>query len=461
MRLTSIILAAGKGTRMKSPLPKVLHPVAGRPMIERVITAVKKAGADEIRLVVGHGQNLVKQVVEPLGVQCFIQSEQLGTAHAVIAAQPEGLEGAVLILNGDHPLIQAEDIHSFVKVFKEEKCDLAVITAKLKSPEQMGRIIRQNGNLMAIVEAKDASVETLKINEVNTGIYLIKAAVLNEFLPHIHNYNANKEFYITDLVSICIENRKKVHGILSNERIASGVNSQKELARATRQLYKQKAVRLMDEGVIMIDPKTCYIEDYVEVGVGSVIYPNVFLRGKTKIGSYCVVESNSFLSDATIGDSVQIKAGSYIEKSLLENKVSVGPYARIRPETHLLEESHIGNFVELKKVVFGKRSKAGHLTYLGDAEIGDDVNIGCGTITCNYAVDKKKYRTKIGHRVFVGSDSQFVAPVVIGDDAVIGSGSTITKDVPAKALAVARAKQIVKENYSPKSINDKNDKEEK
>lgn len=449
--LTFIVLAAGKGTRMKSVLPKVLHPVAGRPMIEKVINAAKKAGANDVRVVVGHGQNLVKQVVEPMGVSTFVQENQLGTADAVRSAQPDSLTGDIVIMNGDHPLIQPEDLIEMMKQFRELKSDLAVVTVKVKKPGEFGRIVRHKGDLVAIVEAKDASAETLKINEVNTGIYLVKAKILVEYLPQIQNNNAKKEFYLTDLISVCIENKHKVHAIQSHVRVSVGVNNQAELAKATRYIFRSKARKLLEDGVILIDPRTTYIEESVQVAAGSVVYPNVFLRGETKIGSYSVVESNCFISDSIIGDSCQIKAGSYVEKTHISNKAHVGPYARLRPETIIGEEAHIGNFVELKKVNFGRKSKASHLTYLGDAEIGDDVNIGCGTITCNYAADKKKYKTKIGHRVFVGSDTQFIAPIEIGDDAVIGSGSTITKSVPAKALAVARGKQIIKENYIPKS----------
>ena len=207
----------------------------------------------------------------------------------------------------------------------------------------------------------------------------------------------------------------------------------------------------MEEGVLMIDPRTTYIEESVQIGAGTVVYPNVFIRGRSKIGSFSVIESNSFISDSEIGDSVQVRGGSYLESSKIHNKASVGPYARLRPETEIGEEAHVGNFVEMKKTKFGKKSKAGHLTYLGDAEIGEEVNVGCGTITCNYAADRKKYKTKIGNRVFVGSDTQFVAPIEVGDDAIIGSGSTITKNVPAKALAVARGKQFIKENYAVKT----------
>lgn len=451
-KLTVIALAAGKGTRMKSPLPKVLHPVAGRPMIEKVIQASKQAGASEVRVIVGHGQNLVRQVVEPMGVACYVQDDQLGTAHAVRCAKPETIEGDVVIMNGDHPLIEASDVKDFLRIFRDEKCDLAVVTAVVKNPGEFGRIVRHKGDLMAIVEAKDASADALKINEINTGIYVVKASILAEYLPKISNNNAKKEFYITDLISLCIQDKCRVQAIKSTPKVAVGVNNQVELAKATRLLFKRKALRLMEEGVLMIDPRSTFVEESVEIGAGSVIYPNVFIRGRSKIGSFTVIESNVFISDSEIADSVQVRAGSYLESAKLHNKVSVGPYARLRPETEIYEEAHVGNFVEMKKVKFGKKSKAGHLTYLGDAEIGEEVNVGCGTITCNYAADKKKYKTKIGNRVFVGSDTQFVAPIEVGDDAIIGSGSTITKNVPAKALAVARGKQVIKENYMPKAI---------
>jgi bifunctional UDP-N-acetylglucosamine pyrophosphorylase/glucosamine-1-phosphate N-acetyltransferase len=458
--LTVIALAAGKGTRMKSPLPKVLHPVAGRPMIEKVIQASKQAGAKEIRVIVGHGQALVRQVVEPMGVACYVQDEQLGTAHAVRCAKPETIEGDVVIMNGDHPLIEASDIKNFLQIFRDEKCDLAVVTAELKNPGEFGRIVRHRGDLAAIVEAKDASADTLKINEVNTGIYIVKAEILTEFLPQIQNNNSKKEFYLTDLISLCIQDKKKVQPIKANAKVAVGVNTQLELAKATRLIFKRKALKLLEDGVLMIDPRTTYVEESVEIGAGSVLYPNVFIRGRSRIGSFTVIESNTFISDSEVGDSVQVRAGYYFEGAKVTNKATVGPYARLRPETEIGEEAHVGNFVEMKKVKFGKKSKAGHLTYLGDADIGEEVNVGCGTITCNYAADKKKYKTKIGNRVFVGSDTQFIAPVEIGDDAIIGSGSTITKNVPAKALAVARGRQIIKENYAPRGVTPEVEKEE-
>lgn len=454
-----IILAAGKGTRMKSPLPKVLHPVAGTPIIKKVIDAVKGAGAAEVRVVVGYGEALVRKVVEPMGVTCYPQQNQWGTADAVKSADPASLKGNVVILNGDHPLLETSDIESILREFAETRSSLAVVSAIVKEPESLGRIVRHKGELRAIVEASDASAETLKIREVNTGIYVAEADILADYLPKIQNHNAKGEYYLTDIISICQEAAEKVTAIVARPSVGYGVNTQKELARATRLLFARKRHRLMDEGVLMIDPKTTYIEDEVEVGPGTVLYPSVYLRGRTKIGAYCVLEPGCYLAHTKIADGVHVKAYSYFENSTIGAKASLGPFARLRPETEIGPEAHVGNFVEMKKVKFGARSKAGHLTYLGDATVGEDVNVGCGTITCNYAVDRQKYRTVIGDRVFVGSDTQFVAPVEIGADAVIASGSTITKDVPAKALAVARGQQVVKENWQPKKKPAATDKE--
>jgi bifunctional UDP-N-acetylglucosamine pyrophosphorylase / glucosamine-1-phosphate N-acetyltransferase len=459
--LSVIILAAGKGTRMKSPLPKVLHPVAGVPIIKKVIDAVKGAGASEIRVVVGYGEALVRKVVEPMGVTCYPQQNQWGTADAVKAADPATLNGDVLILNGDHPLLVAEDIQKIITEFRESRSAVGVVSAMVKEPGSLGRIVRHKGELRAIVEAADASAETLKIREINTGIYVIEAEILASYLPNIQNHNSKGEYYLTDIISICQEAGEKVAAIQARASVGFGVNTQGELAKATRVLFGRKRRELMDAGVLMIDPQSTYIEEEVEVGAGSVLYPGVYLRGRTKIGAYCVIEPGSYLAHARLADGAHVKAYSYLENSTVGAKASIGPFARLRPETEIGAEAHVGNFVEMKKTKFGARSKAGHLSYLGDATVGEDVNIGCGTITCNYAVDRQKYRTVIGDRVFVGSDTQFIAPVEIGADSVIGSGSTITKDVPPKSLAVARGKQIIKENWKPKGADGQKDEVEK
>jgi len=440
---------------MKSPLPKVLHPVAGQPMISRLIQTCRSAGVTEIRVVVGHGQSLVKTVLEPLmvplNVQTYVQEKQLGTADAVRSAMPSLIERDVIIMNGDHPLITDQDLKNFISDFKEQQLDLAVVTVELEAPGDFGRIVRNGQQLVSIVEAKDASAETLKIKEINTGIYIAKAEVLQKYIPLIQNNNSKQEFYLTDLIDLALADKLKTQALLSNNKnVAHGVNNQVELAAATKKVFQAKNKKLMESGVIFIDSDTAYIEEGVVIGAGSVIYPNTFIRGKTAIGPFTVIEPNCFISDSIIGDSVHMKAGCYVEQVIIQSKASVGPYARLRPETVIGEEAHVGNFVEMKKVKFGKRSKAGHLTYLGDADIGEDVNIGCGTITCNYAADKKKYKTVIGDRVFVGSDSQLVAPVAIGSDALIASGTTVTKNVPEGALALARSPQINKEGYAQK-----------
>lgn len=444
---SAIVLAAGLGTRMKSPLPKVLHPVAGRPMLLRSIESLQRLGMGEIRVVTGFASQLVEAVIGNLGVQIFIQKEQKGTADAVESAYPGDLGGYVLILNGDHPLIEAEDLLAIIKSFASQKLDIGVVTCELKKPKDFGRIVRHHGQLKAIVEAKDASSQTLGIKEINTGIYCVKVSILNKLLPKISNNNSKGEYYLTDIIGLGLEGGYRVGTMSAHPRVAFGVNSQSELAGASRYVYRKKAKDLMDQGVLILDPHSTYIEESVQIQSGTAIYPNVFIRGKSKIGNLCSIEPHSFIVDSDIGNSVHIKAGSYLERVKIEQEAQIGPYARLRPDTHIGASAQVGNFVEMKKVKFGSHSKAGHLTYLGDAEVGEKVNIGCGTITCNYAVDKKKYKTQIGNNVFVGSDTQFVAPVTIGEGAVIGSGSTITKDVPPKALAVARGRQVIKENW--------------
>ncbi len=439
---------------MNSPLPKVVHPVAGRPMIERIIRAVKEAKAQEVRVVVGFGEDLIRPIVEPLGAVCHRQERQLGTADAVRSANPDTMRGEIIILNGDHPLLEADDILRFRQQFKESKASMAVVTCELPEPGPFGRVVRSGGRVRAIVEAKDASHETIKIKEVNTGIYICRADILQTLLPQVKSHNSQGEFYLTDIVSLAIEHNMMVDGYVADARVALGVNTQSELANATQLAFRRKAQRLMDSGVMFLDPATAYVEESVTVEPGTVIYPNVFIKGRTKIGAMSVVESGVMISDSEIAANVHIKAGCYIDGAKVASNVDLGPYAHLRPGTEIGEDCKVGNFVEMKKVKFGAGAKASHLTYLGDAEVGENTNIGCGTITCNYAADRKKYVTKIGKDVFVGSDSQFVAPVTIGDGAIIGSGSTITKDVPAKALAVARGKQVVIENYQPREKKD-------
>lgn len=435
---------------MKSPLPKVLHPVVGLPMVMRVLNAAKSIGAKELRVVVGYGEALVRRVIEPMGATAFPQKEQRGTADAVMSAEPGSLKGTVIILTGDNPLLEPSDLKQVLAEFYEMKADVAVVTADMKKPGSLGRIVRQKGELKAIVEAGDAGTDTLKIREVNSGMYVAKAEVLAQLLPQVKPNNSKGELYLTDIIAIGLEERFKVIAIKARPEVAFGVNDQAELAIASRVVFNRNRKKLLENGVVMVDPRTVYAEDDVVIGGGTVVYPNVYLRGATKIGSYCVLEPGVHIISSSVADSTHIKAGCYFENAVVGEKVQIGPYARLRPETMVGREAHIGNFVELKKTTFGARSKAGHLTYLGDATIGEDVNIGCGTITCNYAPDRQKYQTVIESGVFVGSDVQFVAPIKVGEGAVIASGSTITEDVPAKALAVARGRQVNKADWSPK-----------
>lgn len=446
-KISAVILAAGKGTRMKSALPKVLHPVAGMPMITYPLSAFKMLQIEDIRCIVGYNKDLVRSVVEPLGVSCHVQEVQMGTGHAVQCADISTLNEITIIVNGDHPLLTAEDLQKFYDDFVEQSADMAILTVELSDPKSFGRIVREDGEVKAIIELKDASAEVAKIKEINTGIFIVKSHILKEFLPKLSNSNQQNEYYLTDIVEMCIGNKLKVIAHKGHQRTAFGVNSQRELAQATKSLFKSKVNQLMDDGVIVIDPDHTYIEPTVSVGPGTVINPGVYLKGICKIGALCVIEPNVQIHDSQLEDMVQIRAGSYLEQCKVKSQSVVGPYARLRPQTEIGENCRVGNFVEMKKVKFGDGSKANHLAYLGDADVGKEVNVGCGTITCNYAVDKKKYKTEIGDGVFVGSDVQLVAPVKVGNKAVIGSGTTVTKDVPEKALAVGRAKQLIKEGY--------------
>lgn len=450
---TALVLAAGKGTRMASALPKVLHPVAGLPLLYYPLSTLKSLEIDDIRVIVGHGRNLVEKVVQSLGATSHIQEQQLGTADAVRAAKLESAKDFVLIINGDHPLIHSDDLKSLYSEFVESQADIAMLTTVLEEPGNYGRIIRQGDQVRAIVEASHASSETLKINEVNPGIYLVKKNILNEFLNSVDINPEKNEYYLTDLIEYSNEKSYKLVGIQGNPRVNFGINTQAQLAKASKNVFMSKAQKLMEEGVVIVDPNATYIEPTVKVGAGSVLHPNVYIRGNTVIGNFCSVEPGVNIMNSVIADSVEIKAGTYIESAKIGRNVNLGPYARIRPETSIEEEAKIGNFVELKKTHFGKGSKAGHLSYLGDAEIGENVNIGCGTITCNYSADRKKHKTKIGDDVFVGSDTQFVAPIEVGDRAIIGSGSTITKNIPEEALAIARGKQVNKEGLANKYSN--------
>lgn len=449
MNRCSIILAAGKGTRMKSELPKVLHKANGTPMVKKVIEVLGKAGVSDNIAVLGHKKEEVLASFENK-LRYVVQEEQLGTGHAVMMAEEElkNFEGTVIVLCGDTPLIKTETIQKLVEVHEESRAAVTVLTCEFQNPFGYGRIIKDiNGNIEAIVEEKEASDEIKNIKEVNTGFYCFDSKKLFTALKEIDNKNEKGEYYLTDVIKIIKNRNEKAEAYkISDENEVLGVNSLEQLAQASKILRDRKNSELMAAGVTLIDPSSTYIEDSVEIGNDTIIYPNVTIEGKSKIGKFCKIMGNTRIENCIIGDYVEIEA-SVLEESEVMDYVTIGPFAHLRPKAVLEKKVHIGNFVEVKKSVLHEGVKAGHLTYIGDSEVGENTNIGAGTITCNYD-GKNKFKTEIGKNVFVGSDTKFVAPVKIGDNVLIGAGSVITKDVPADALAVGRAKQVVKDGWN-------------
>ena len=451
--LNIIVLAAGYGQRMVSSLPKVLHPVGGQPMLARILRAIKDTYSKEVRVVVGHASHLVTPIAGKFNALCFEQEkDSRGTAKAVLAARPKEFKGDVLIINGDHPLITGKDITSFVRSFYDLSVDCAVASFKNPHPSEFGRLVFEENQLVEIVEAYDIEKRKIKSEYVNAGLYLIKGNLLSKYLNQIQK-NHNEEYNFTDIIQLLNKDKYKVRGIGVPWYMAFGVNNQQELAIASSVVFENKCYELMSKGVIIVDFKKTYIESDVIVGSGTMIYPGVYLKGQTKIGSFCAIESNAFIFDSVIDNYVNIKMGSYLESATVKERSAIGPYAHLRPGTVIGKQCRIGNFVETKNIKMGDKSKAAHLTYLGDAEIGEEVNIGCGTVTCNYDVDKKKNQTKIGDKVFVGSGVQLVAPVHIKNESVIGAGSVITKDVPEGYLALERSEQKNIKDYKTKKEN--------
>lgn len=447
MKLKTLILAAGKGTRMKSDMPKVIHKVNGVPMITKIIDTLSGLNPEENILILGHKREEVLKVV---GENCdyVLQTEQLGTGHAVIQAKEklEGYDGDVMILCGDTPLLRESTLKSLYDYHKESGAVTTILTSIYENPFGYGRIVKEDGLVKAIVEEKEASEEIKKIKEVNAGVYCFNSKELFKALDKIDNNNEKGEYYLTDVIGIQVSENKKVQSfILEDKMEILGVNSKVELTQAGKVLRDRKNRELMEEGVILIDPETTYVEESVKVGRDTVLYPGVVLQGKTVIGENCEIIGNSRIIDSVLGNNIRVES-SVIEESILEDGVTMGPFAHIRPKSLIKEKVHIGNFVEVKKSTLEKGVKAGHLTYLGDAQVGENTNIGAGTITCNYD-GVNKFKTVIGKDAFIGSDSMLVAPVNIGEKALIGAGSVITKDVPSNSLAVSRSKQIIKTDW--------------
>ncbi|WP_148877685.1 bifunctional UDP-N-acetylglucosamine diphosphorylase/glucosamine-1-phosphate N-acetyltransferase GlmU [Streptococcus sp. Marseille-P7375] len=445
----AVILAAGKGTRMKSDLPKVLHKVAGISMLEHVFRSVSAIDPEKTVTVIGHKAELVEQVLA--GQTEFVrQTEQLGTGHAVMMAESvlENLTGQTLVIAGDTPLITGESLKNLIDFHINHKNVATILTAEADNPFGYGRIVRnQHGEVIKIVEQKDASDFEQQIKEINTGTYVFDNARLFEALKNINTNNAQGEYYITDVIGIFRENGEKVGAYTLKDFDESlGVNDRVALATAESVMRRRINQQHMINGVSFVNPDATYIDIDVEIAPEVQIEANVILKGQTKIGAETILTNGTYIVDSVIGERTVI-TNSMIEESSVADGVTVGPYAHIRPGSSLAKDVHVGNFVEVKGSSIGENTKAGHLTYIGNSEVGANVNFGAGTITVNYD-GQKKYKTIIGNNVFVGSNSTIIAPVELGDNSLVGAGSTITKDVPADAIALGRGRQINKEDYA-------------
>lgn len=445
----AVVLAAGQGTRMKSSLYKVLHSVAGKPMVGHVVEQAKAANTDQIVTVVGTG---AEKVQEYLGdkTEYVLQEEQLGTAHAVKQAHEllEGKKGATLVLCGDTPLLTEKTLTGAYEQHENDQAKATVLTAFVEDPTGYGRVIRNaNGEVEKIVEEKDATDAEKKVKEINTGTYCFDNEILFQCIDEIDNDNAQGEYYLPDVIEILQKRGEKVAAFaLEDNRDALGVNDRLALSEAERLMRERINRKHMKNGVTLIDPMTTYIESEVEIGNDTVIEPGVYLKGQTVIGNNTTVGAHSVISNSKIGDNVIITS-STIEDSIMGNHTDIGPNSHLRPNTELKEHVHVGNFVEVKNSVVGEKTKIGHLTYVGDAKLGKEINIGCGTVFVNYD-GQEKHQTIIGDHSFVGCNTNLVAPVTLDAHSYIAAGSTITEDVPSYALAIARARQVNKENYA-------------
>ncbi|MCP1121890.1 bifunctional UDP-N-acetylglucosamine diphosphorylase/glucosamine-1-phosphate N-acetyltransferase GlmU [Bacillus sp. 3103sda1] len=452
----AVILAAGKGTRMKSSLYKVLHPVCGKPMVQHVVDQVSQLEVQKLVTVVGHG---AEKVQDQLGSasEFALQTEQLGTAHAVMQAADAlgNEEGTTLVICGDTPLITAETMEALLKQHEEAGAKATVLTACIGEPAGYGRIVRnENGHVEKIVEHKDANEEERAIKEINTGTYCFDNKALFASLSKVSNENVQGEYYLPDVIEI-LKNEGHIVSAYQTEHFDEtlGVNDRVALSQAEDIMKKRINRKHMVNGVTIIDPNNTYISVDAKIGNDTVIYPGTIIEGYTVIGSNCEVGPHTVIRDSEVGDNTTIRQ-STVHDSKIGIDVAIGPFAHIRPQSVIGNEVRVGNFVEIKKTVFGNRSKASHLSYIGDAQVGEDVNLGCGSITVNYD-GKNKFKTVIGDGVFIGCNSNLVAPVTVEDGAYVAAGSTITEHVPSKALSIARARQVNKEDYVSQLLNKK------
>lgn len=446
MSTSVIILAAGKGTRMRSNLPKVLQPLAGRPLLRHVIETAKKLNAKNIITIYGHGGDKVKQAFEQENVQWVEQAEQLGTGHAVKVTLPVlPTDGVSLILSGDVPCITQDTLEKLLAVSRET--GIGLVTLTLNDATGYGRIVRENNKIQAIVEHKDANDTQRQIKEINTGIYCVSNAKLHQWLPKLSNENAQGEYYLTDIVAMAIADGLEVASVEPERAFeVEGVNDRIQLAALEREFQSYQAKKLMQQGVHLIDPARFDLRGNLSVGRDVRIDINVIIEGDCEFGDHVEIGAGCVIKNTTIASGSKVQPYSIFDHAIVGEDAQIGPFSRLRPGAKLANQVHIGNFVEVKNSSIGLGSKANHFTYLGDAEVGAGSNIGAGTITCNYD-GANKHKTIIGDDTFIGSNSSLVAPVTIGNGATIGAGSVITRDVAENSLAFERSKQVAKENY--------------
>jgi bifunctional UDP-N-acetylglucosamine pyrophosphorylase / glucosamine-1-phosphate N-acetyltransferase len=447
-----VILAAGKGTRLKSSLAKVLHPAGGRTLVENVVRACLPLGAKKVVVIVGHQAEEVTAAVRPLGVESVLQQPQHGTGHAMLVAKRAiGSAKIAVVLPGDAPLVRTETLKALIARHRSGKAAATILSAVVADPSGYGRILRKSENsVAAVVEDSQLAPEQRELNEINSSIYCFSTDKLWTALAQVKPENKHREIYLTDSIAVLASKGETVLAqIAPDSREVLGCNTRADLAEVDRIFRERKREELMDAGVTIQLPETVLVGPDVSVGEDTALEPCIQLLGKTKIGARCVVRTGSVLSDAILGDGVTVEAHTIITQSRLEDGVIVGPFARLRPGSHLKKGAKVGNFVEMKKSVIGEGSKIPHLSYIGDTKMGSQSNLGAGTITCNYD-GVNKYPTTIGNRVFVGSDSVLVAPVRLGDGAYIAAGSAITENVPPNALGIARSRQSTKPGWAAK-----------
>jgi bifunctional UDP-N-acetylglucosamine pyrophosphorylase/glucosamine-1-phosphate N-acetyltransferase len=446
-------MAAGKGTRLKSKHPKVLHQVGGKTLLAHVVAAAQQVvPVRDIYVIVGHEANTVRESVVQTGVQFVVQEPQRGTGHALMCAAPALKKyDQVIVLSGDAPLITAETISRLRNFHQHKNAAMTILSAELENPTGYGRLIREggrSGDVKAVVEEKSATPAQRKIREINSGFYAFSSKPLFKNIERLKTDNPHGEYYLTDMAAVLRKAKERVAAIeTQNPAEILGSNTRAEMVDLDRKMRMEKCLKLMSEGVTIFYPESCVIDWDVEVGADTTIEPFVQLLGKTRIGSDCRIRSYSVIQNSQIGDEVLIKPGCVLDEVVVANGAILGPFSHLRPGSEIGEGAHVGNFVETKKIRLGKKSKANHLTYLGDADIGEGVNIGAGTITCNYD-GTNKYKTIIEDGSFIGSDATLVAPVKVGRGAYVAAASCITQDVPPESLALGRAKQVIKEGWA-------------